>query len=57
MRFVTWSVRSLYRSGSILTTARELTRYKLDLGSVQTVKWKKEGSVRAGDLIFYMEKE
>jgi hypothetical protein len=26
----TWNVRSLYRAGSLLAAARELTRYKLD---------------------------
>jgi hypothetical protein len=31
MRFGTWNVRSLYRSGSLKTVARELGKYKLDL--------------------------
>ena len=32
MKFVTWKVRSLYRSGSLTAaTVRELARYKLDL--------------------------
>jgi len=31
MRFGTWNVRSLYRSGSLSTVATELARYKLDL--------------------------
>jgi hypothetical protein len=31
MRFGTWNVRSLYRAGSLSASARELTRYKLDL--------------------------
>jgi hypothetical protein len=30
-RFGTWNVRSLYRSGSLKTVARELGKYKLDL--------------------------
>jgi hypothetical protein len=34
MRFGTWNVRSLYRSGSLKTVARELGKYKLDLVSV-----------------------
>jgi hypothetical protein len=34
MRFVTWNVRSLYRAGSLMETARELARYKLDLVGV-----------------------
>jgi len=36
---------------------RELTTYKLDLVSVQEVRWDKTGMVRAGDYIFSMEKE
>jgi exonuclease III len=40
MRFGTWNVRSLYRIGS-LTTARELGKYKLDLVSVQEVRWER----------------
>jgi hypothetical protein len=35
MRFGTWNVRSLYRSGSLMTVARELARCKLDLVGVQ----------------------
>jgi len=31
MRFSTWNGRSLYRSGSLTTVARELARCKLDL--------------------------
>jgi hypothetical protein len=34
MRFGTGNVRSLYRSGSLKTVARELGKYKLDLGGV-----------------------
>ena len=37
MRFGTWNVRNLYRSGS-LTIARELARYKLVLVGVQEVR-------------------
>ena len=38
MRFGTWNVRSVYRSGSITTVVRELARYKLDLVGVQEVR-------------------
>jgi len=57
MRFGTWNVRSLYRSGSLTTVARELARYKLDLVGVQGVRWDKWGTVRAWDYNFYLEKE
>jgi hypothetical protein len=35
MRFGTWNVKSLYRSGLLTTVARELARYKLDLVGVR----------------------
>jgi exonuclease III len=56
MRFGTWNVRSLNRSGSFMTVARELATYKLDLVGVQEIRWDKGGTVRAGDYIFSMEK-
>jgi exonuclease III len=48
MRFGTWNVRSLYRSGSLKMVARELGKYKLDLVGVQEVRWEKGGTERAG---------
>ena len=39
MRFAAWNVRSLYRSRSVTTVARELARYKLDSVGVQEVRW------------------
>jgi exonuclease III len=52
MRFGTWNVRSLYRSGSLTTVVRELARYILDLVGGQEVRWDKGGTVRTGDYIF-----
>jgi hypothetical protein len=52
MRFGTWHVRSLYRSGSPTTVARELAKYKLDLLDVQGVRWDKGDIVRVGVYIF-----
>jgi hypothetical protein len=46
MRFGTWNVRSLYRSGSLKMAARELGKYKLDLVGVQ-VSWDKGGTEQA----------
>src|SRR5215510_10646510 len=40
-----------------MAAARELARYKLDLGGVQEVRWDKEGTVRAGDYNFFYGKE
>jgi exonuclease III len=49
MRFGTWNVSSLYRSGSFKTVARELGKYKLDLVGVQEVRWDKGGIEWAQD--------
>jgi hypothetical protein len=34
-------VRNMYRSGSLMTVARELAKYKLDLVGVQVAKGRK----------------
>jgi hypothetical protein len=52
MRFGTWNVRSLYRTGSLKTLARELGKYKLDFVGVQ-VRWEKGGTERAEDYAFF----
>jgi exonuclease III len=56
MRFDTWNVRSLYKSRSLTTVAREL-RSRLDLLGVQEVKWDKGGTVRAADYTFAYGKD
>jgi exonuclease III len=53
MRFGTWNVRGLYRSGSLKTVARELEKYKLALVGVQEVRWDKSGTERAEDYKFF----
>jgi len=40
-----WNVRSLYRSGSLKTAARELATYKLDVAGVQGVRWDRGSTV------------
>jgi hypothetical protein len=57
MRFGTWTVTSLYRSGSLIIVSRKLAKYKLDLVGVQEVKWDKRGTVRAEDYIFVCGKK
>jgi exonuclease III len=52
-RFGTWNIRSLYRTGSLKTVARELGKYKLDLVGVQEVRWEKGGTERAKDYTFF----
>ena len=39
-----------------MAAARELAIYKLDLMGVQEVRWKKEGTVKAGDYSFFYGK-
>jgi exonuclease III len=53
MRFGTWNVRSLYRSGLLRTVRRELRKYKLDLVGVQEVRWDKGGIESAQDFTFF----
>jgi hypothetical protein len=47
----TQHIRSLYKSGSLTTVARELSRCKLDLLGVQQVRWDNGGTLRGGDYI------
>jgi exonuclease III len=56
MSFGTWNVRSMYRSRSLTTVARELAEYELDLVGVQEIRWDKEGTVRAGEYTFFYGK-
>jgi len=57
MRFGTWNVRSLNKSGSLTTVARELTIYKLDLVGVQGVRWDTGAHIDLDIIIFPMEKK
>jgi hypothetical protein len=38
----------MYTAGSLTAAARKLARYKLELVSVQEVRWDKGGTVRVG---------
>jgi exonuclease III len=53
MRFGTWNVWRLYRSGSLKTVARELGKCKLDLVGVQEVRRDKDGTEQAEDYTFF----
>jgi hypothetical protein len=55
MRFGLWNVRSLYRTGSLMTVSRELTRYKLDLVG-QQVRWEGGGTQPVGEYTFFYGK-
>jgi exonuclease III len=56
MRFGTWNVRSVYRAGSLVTVASEISKYKLDLVGVQEVRWDRGGTEPAGEYIFFYGK-
>jgi hypothetical protein len=57
MRYGTYNVSSFYRAGSLTAASRELARYELDLVGVQEARWDKRGTIRAGIIIFSLEKE
>jgi hypothetical protein len=42
--------------GSVITVSRELSKYGLDLVGVQVVNWKGNGTVPAGEYIFFYGK-
>jgi hypothetical protein len=46
----------MYRSCSLATIARQVTRNKLDLEGVQDVRWDKGGTVREQDYTFFLVK-
>jgi hypothetical protein len=52
VRFGTWNVRSLYRTGSLRTAAEEVSKYKVDLQGVQGVRWSGGGTEPAGEYTF-----
>jgi hypothetical protein len=57
MRFGTWDIRCLYRTGSLKTAAGELRKCKLDLVGVEEVRWEKGGTERAGSYTrFFVER-
>jgi len=56
-RFGTWCIRSLHRSGSLTTIARDLAKYKLHLVGVQEIRWDEGGTVRAGAYNFLWKRK
>jgi hypothetical protein len=57
LRFGTWHVRSLYRSGSFTAIARELARNELDLVGVLKLGGTKGEQYEQGLYFFTIEKE
>jgi hypothetical protein len=53
MRFGTWNVRILYKTGSLKIVSGKIAIYKLDLVGAQEVRWDKGGTEPAGDYTFF----
>jgi hypothetical protein len=53
MRFGTWNIRSLYKSGLLKTIPREIAKYKLGLVGVQEVRWDKGATEPGNDYTFF----
>jgi hypothetical protein len=49
MRFGTWNVRSLLTQVLLMTVAKELSKYRLDLVEVEEVIWDRGGTESAGE--------
>ncbi|PNF21381.1 hypothetical protein B7P43_G15471 [Cryptotermes secundus] len=54
MRVGIWNVRSLYRAGSLMAVAKEISKYKLELAGVQEVRWGGGGIEFVSDRISYI---
>jgi hypothetical protein len=53
----TGNIRSSCRAGSLVTVSNELSKYKLDLVTVQEVRWEVSGNKLAENTHFCMERE
>jgi exonuclease III len=51
-----WNVRSLYRAGSLMTVAKEISKYKLDVMGVQEIRWDRGGTEAAVEYTFFYGK-
>lgn len=56
MRFCTWTVRSQYRAGSLMTVARELSEYVRFSGSTEYRSDETGGTESAGEYTYFYVK-
>jgi hypothetical protein len=56
IRFGTWNIRSLYRSGSLVLISKQQSNYRLDLVGMQEVRWEGSGTEPAGECTFFCGK-
>jgi hypothetical protein len=54
--YLAWNVRSSYRTGSLVTVSKELSKYKLDLVAGQEVRWEGGCTEPAGQYTFFYGK-
>jgi hypothetical protein len=52
MGFSTQNIRSLYKPGSLVAVAKELSKYKLDVVGLQ-VRWEGGGTELAAEYVFF----
>jgi hypothetical protein len=48
MGFATWNERCMYRAGSLMTVAEEISKYKSGSVGVQEVRWDRGGGEPTG---------
>jgi len=55
--FITWNVRSLYRSGLLAAVSREVAKNSIHLLVVQGRGWGRGGTERAEIYSFYLQEQ
>jgi hypothetical protein len=56
IKFGTWNVKSLYGAGSLMTVAKEISKYILHLVGVQEVRWDRGGTEPTDEYTFFYGK-
>jgi hypothetical protein len=51
--YETSDMKCLYRTGSLVTLSKELSKCRLDLVGVQEVRWEGDGNERTGEYTFF----
>jgi hypothetical protein len=57
MRFGAWNVIDLYRAGSLMTAAKEISKYMSDLVGVHEVRWDRGSAEPASEYTFFCGKK
>jgi hypothetical protein len=55
--FGAWSVKCLYRAGSLMAVPKEISKYKLELVGVQEVRFERGGTEPPGEHTFFCRNE